>query len=86
MSNEAPTSNEYDYTREMKHVVQKIDVDRALRLAALDKSILKKITASEAQDRMERLLRGPIQEEEASMKLAASRAAARRCGQPRQPE
>lgn len=54
---DAPTSDEYDYRTQLKHVVQKIDVTRAKQLAELDRQILKKITASEAQDRMERLTR-----------------------------
>lgn len=54
---DAPTSDEYDYRNQLKHVVQKIDVTRAKQLAELDRQILKKITASEAQDRMERLTR-----------------------------
>lgn len=54
---DAPTSDEYDYRQQMKHVVQKIDTQRSKQLAELDRQILKKITASEAQDRMERLTR-----------------------------
>lgn len=57
ISDEAPTSDEYDYRQSLKHVVQKIDTDRAKQLALLDRQILQRITASEAQDRMERLTR-----------------------------
>lgn len=54
---EAPTSNEYDYSNPLRYVLSKIDVDLSERLSALDNSMLKKITASEAQDRLERLTR-----------------------------
>lgn len=54
---DAPTSDEYDYRQQLKHVVQKIDVQRSKQLTELDRQMLKKITASEAQDRMERLTR-----------------------------
>lgn len=54
---EPPTSNEYDWTIEMKHVIQKLDIDRSRQLAQLDKNMLKTITNSEAQDRLERLTR-----------------------------
>lgn len=54
---EVPTSDEYDYTNALRHVVQKIDVARSAQLTALDKQMLQKITASEASDRFERLQR-----------------------------
>lgn len=54
---EAPTSNEYDYRQPLRHAVQKVDVARSAQLEALDEGMLKKITASEAQDRLERLTR-----------------------------
>lgn len=54
---DVPTSDEYDYNTQMRHMVQKIDVDRAKQLTLLDRNILRKITGSEAQSRMERLMR-----------------------------
>lgn len=54
---EAPTSDEYDYSVKLKHVVQKIDTHRSAQLEALDRQMLRKITASEASDRLERLTR-----------------------------
>lgn len=52
---EPPTSDEYDYRKPMKHVVQKVDMDRDESLRLLDKNMLKRITSSEAQDRLSRL-------------------------------
>lgn len=54
---EAPTSDEYNYSVKLKHVVQKIDTHRSAQLEALDRQMLRKITASEASDRLERLTR-----------------------------
>lgn len=54
---DVPTSDEYDYRSQLKHVVQKIDTDRAKQLTALDRKLLKTLTQSEAQSRMERLTR-----------------------------
>lgn len=54
---EAPTSDEYDYSVKLKHVVQKIDTHRSTQLEELDRQMLRKITASEASDRLERLTR-----------------------------
>lgn len=54
---DVPTSDEYDYRNQLKHVVQKIDTDRAKQLTALDRKLLKTLTQSEAQSRMERLTR-----------------------------
>lgn len=54
---DVPTSSEYDYSHELKHVVQVIDTKRSLQLEELDRQMLRKITASEASDRLERLTR-----------------------------
>lgn len=54
---EAPTSDQYDYRFPLRHVIQKIDLVRSAQLDALDEGMLKKITASEAQDRLERMTR-----------------------------
>lgn len=54
---EAPTSDEYDYNKSLRHVVQRIDVEKSAQLSALDRKMLKTITQSEANDRMERLTR-----------------------------
>ena len=52
---EAPTSAEYDYRQSMQHVIQRVDEDRLDALRKLDKELLQRITASEAQDRLSRL-------------------------------
>lgn len=52
---EAPTSAEYDYRHAMRHVIQRVDEDRLDALRKLDKELLQRITASEAQDRLSRL-------------------------------
>lgn len=54
---DTPTSDEYDYSMPLRHVISKLDVTRSEQLLALDKSLLQKITASEANDRLERLTR-----------------------------
>ena len=54
---ETPTSDEYDYSKNMRHVVQKIDVTRSKQLVALDRQLLRSLTQSEAQSRMERMTR-----------------------------
>lgn len=54
---ETPTSDEYDYNKKLCHVVQKIDVNRSKQLTALDRNLLRTLTQSEAQSRMERMTR-----------------------------
>lgn len=54
---DVPTSDEYDWSIPLKHVVSKIDVDLPKRLALMDRNMLKTITQSEAHDRLERLTR-----------------------------
>lgn len=54
---DVPTSDEYDFNIKLRHVIQKIDTHRSAQLEELDRQMLRKITASEASDRLERLTR-----------------------------
>lgn len=54
---EVPTSSEYDYRRPLKWVVQLVDGVRSASLTRHDAQILKRLTESEAHDRLERLTR-----------------------------
>lgn len=54
---DVPTSAEYDYENQMRFVIQKVDVERSAALDDIDRQLLKRLTASEAKDRVERLTR-----------------------------
>lgn len=54
---EPPTTDEYNYNITLRHIIRKVDVEKSEALRELDRRMLKAITASEATDRLERLMR-----------------------------